>query len=119
MRNDLKQRREELGLKLQDVADYVGVSAGTVSRWENGNISNMKRDKIAKLSEILKMNPSVITGWETVKLNNDGNVVDFVLRSEELEIIRELRKDEPLTTDSIIKLLDLSKSIKEERGYKS
>ena len=119
MRNDLKQRREELGLTLQEVADYVGVSAGTVSRWESGSISNMKRDKIARLSEILKMKPSVITGWETVKLDNGGNVTDFVLRSEELEIIMELRKNEPLTTDSIIRLLDLAKTIKEERGYKS
>jgi transcriptional regulator with XRE-family HTH domain len=43
MKNELRQKREELNLTLQDVADYVGVSAGTVSRWETGNINNMKR----------------------------------------------------------------------------
>ena len=117
MKNKLRYRREELGLTLQEVADYVGVSSGTVSRWETGNIANMKRDKIAKLSEVLKMNPSSITGWETVKLDNDGNISDFVIRSEELEFLLELRKDEPLTPNSIMKLLELAKKIKELRGY--
>ena len=106
MKNELRQKREELNLTLQDVADYVGVSAGTVSRWETGNINNMKRDKIAKLSEILKLNPSVITGWETVKIENDGNISEIVLRSEEMELIRELRKDEPLDIDTTVKILE-------------
>ncbi len=119
MKNELRQKREELNLTLQDVADYVGVSAGTVSRWETGNINNMKRDKIAKLSEILKLNPSVITGWETVKIENDGNISEIVLRSEEMELIRELRKDEPLDIDTTVKILEFAKKIKEARGFGS
>ena len=106
-----------MNLTLQDVADYVGVSAGTVSRWETGNINNMKRDKIAKLSEILQLNPSVITGWETVKIENEGNISEIVLRTEEMELIRELRKDEPLTIDSTVKILEYAKKIKEARGF--
>lgn len=114
---DLRKKREELNLTLQEVADYVGVSAGTVSRWETGNINNMKRDKIAKLSEILKLNPSVITGWESAKIDNDGNISDIVLRTEEMELIRELRKDEPLNIDTTVKILEYAKRIKEARGY--
>ena len=117
MKNELREKREELNLTLQDVADYVGVSAGTVSRWETGNINNMKRDKIAKLSEILQLNPSVITGWETVKIENEGNISEIVLRTEEMELIRELRKDEPLTIDSTVKILEYAKKIKEARGF--
>ena len=51
----LKNRRKELGLTMKEVAAAVGVSEGTVSRWESGNIANMGRDKIYALSKILKM----------------------------------------------------------------
>lgn len=93
MKNILRERREDLRLTLQQVADYVGVSSGTVSRWETGNIKNMKRDKIAKLSEILQVSPSTITGWETVKIETPkGNITDFIITSNELELIKTVRK---------------------------
>lgn len=62
MRNKLKKRRLELGLTLQEVADKVGVSAATVSRWESGEIENMRRDRIAALAKILKVEPNFIMG---------------------------------------------------------
>lgn len=60
----IKKRREELGLSLEQVANYVGVNSSTVSRWETGDINNMRRDKIAKLSDCLKVSPAVIMGWK-------------------------------------------------------
>lgn len=60
----IKEKRKALKLTLKEIADYVGVSEATVSRWESGNIANMGRDKIASLSEILKLSPSVIAGYE-------------------------------------------------------
>lgn len=59
----IKSRRLELQLTLREVADAVGVSEGTVSRWESGDIANMRRDKISKLAEVLRIDPSVIMGW--------------------------------------------------------
>lgn len=59
----LKERRIELDLTMLDVAKKVGVSEGTISRWESGNIANMKRDKIAALADALDISPSVIMGW--------------------------------------------------------
>ncbi|MBQ3182386.1 MAG: helix-turn-helix domain-containing protein [Clostridia bacterium] len=60
----LKERRLELQLTMLDVAKSVGVSEGTISRWESGDIANMRRDKIAALATTLKISPSVIMGWE-------------------------------------------------------
>ena len=60
----IKRRRLELGLTLEKVADYVGVSKATVSRWESGEIVNMRRDRILKLSEVLKVKPNFILGLE-------------------------------------------------------
>ncbi len=61
----INQKRTELGLTLEEVGNFVGVSKSTVKKWEDGFISNMKRDKIAKLAKILKINPvTFITGEE-------------------------------------------------------
>lgn len=59
----INQRRLMLGLTLEEVGNAVGVSKSTVKKWEDGYISNMKRDKIAELAKILKISPVVlITG---------------------------------------------------------
>ncbi len=60
----LYQRRKELDLTMKQVAELVGVSEGTVSRWESGKIADMKRDKIMAYAQALKISPAVIMGWE-------------------------------------------------------
>ena len=66
----ISDRRKELGLTLEEVGKVVGVSKSTVKKWEDGFISNMKRDKIALLAKALKLNPVVlITGEESVDYN--------------------------------------------------
>lgn len=59
----LKNKRLEKQLTLDDVGRLVGVSGATISRWESGDIANMKRDKIAKLSNALGISPAIIMGW--------------------------------------------------------
>jgi len=54
----ISNRRKELGLTLEEVGKSVGVGKSTVLKWESGYISNMRRDKIALLARVLKMNPT-------------------------------------------------------------
>lgn len=58
----LKSRRTELGLTLKEVADACEVSESTVSRWESGDIGDMRRRKIASLSKILHISAAVLVG---------------------------------------------------------
>ena len=58
----IKKRRVELGLTMKEVADAVGVSEATVSRWESGDIANMKRDRIEALAIALDVSPMLILG---------------------------------------------------------
>lgn len=62
MSSHLKTRRKELNLTLKEVAERVGVSTATVSRWETGNIANMRKDKITALSNVLKVDSDFILG---------------------------------------------------------
>lgn len=59
---DINAQRKRLNLTLKEVADYVGVSEATVSRWESGNIANMRRDRISALARILRVSPIDIMG---------------------------------------------------------
>lgn len=63
LNNTLRDRRKELGYTMKEIADMVGVSEATISRWESGNIANMRRDRIAKLAKALQISPAVIMGW--------------------------------------------------------
>ncbi|CAG9976435.1 TPA: LexA family protein [Staphylococcus aureus] len=67
MKPDIKSRRKELNLTLEQVGDLVGVGKSTVRKWETGDIENMKRDKIVKLAKALKVSPSYIMGIEDEK----------------------------------------------------
>lgn len=60
MENYLFQRRKELGLTQKEIAQAVGVSEGTVSRWESGFISNMRKDKIILYAQVLQTTPEYI-----------------------------------------------------------
>ena len=60
----LKIRRKELDLTMLEVAQKTGVSEATVSRWESGDIANMRRDKIVLLARALQVSPSFIMGWD-------------------------------------------------------
>ena len=53
----IRDRRKELNITLEEIGDYVGVSKATVQRWETGGIANMRRARIKKLSEILRIEP--------------------------------------------------------------
>jgi HTH-type transcriptional regulator, cell division transcriptional repressor len=74
--------RKQLGLTLEDVGNIVGVGKSTVRRWENGDIANMRRDKIAKLANALQTTPAYLMGWtnEEEPANNGelNNEVDNI-----------------------------------------
>lgn len=95
----LKERRVELNMTMLDVAKKVGVSEGTISRWESGDIANMKRDKIAALARTLQISPGVIMGWEEPK--------PLIILSElEKQIILKYRSN-PQMHEAVHKILGI------------
>lgn len=70
--NLLRNRRLELGLTMKQVADAVGVSEATVSRWESGEIANMRRSRIVKLAAALNLSPIDIMNWDS-----DNHPINF------------------------------------------
>ncbi len=74
----IKRKRKELNLTLDDIAKACGVSEGTVSRWESGDIGDMKRSRIAALAKILQISPSVIVGSDEDEQIYNASGIDFL-----------------------------------------
>ncbi len=56
----VKSGREALNLKKSEFAHRVGVSAATVTDWENGNIKKLEAENLLKISVVLGIEPADI-----------------------------------------------------------
>lgn len=70
LKENLKRRRLELNLTLEEVSKRLSISKPTLQRYESGVISNIPSDKIEKLAEILDTTASSLMGWD-VKIDNE------------------------------------------------
>lgn len=69
----IKQRREELDLTQEDLAKMIGVSRGTIAKYESGMIENMRKDKLAALARILGVSVPWLLDMDN---NQDGGPSD-------------------------------------------
>ena len=53
----MKERREQLGLTMDEVAAHVGVTKSTISRYENGVITRIKLPVLESIAHALDMEP--------------------------------------------------------------
>jgi transcriptional regulator with XRE-family HTH domain len=103
----IKNRRIELNMTMKEVADKVGVSEGTVSRWESGDIANMRRDKIMALAKVLDLSPNVIMEWDDTEpepeqhyyLDDDAReMAEFMLNNPDYKVLfdasRKVKKED-------------------------
>ena len=96
-------RRTELGITQKEVADFVGVSEATVSRWESGHIDNMRRDRIAALSKILRLSPLAIMGIDDTDLSSRlSNMVPIDARTFRVPIVGRVAAGRPIVADEEI-----------------
>jgi len=98
--------RNNLGLTLEEVGNYVGVSKSTVRKWETGEIANMRRDKIARLAEVLQTTPEYLMGWS----NSPDKNKKPADKISELQM-QLFKKIEGFSEDQLQLLLDHAKLI--------
>ncbi|MBF4385655.1 MULTISPECIES: helix-turn-helix transcriptional regulator [Vibrio] len=78
LKDVLKHTREAKGLKQAEVAEYVGVTAQTYMKWENGK-NEPKAGDIKKLAEILGVSESEICRGKT--FSDDTNPLNFMKKT--------------------------------------
>ena len=89
----IKQRRIELGLTADDLAQKIGKSRATIYRYENGDIENMPTPILEPLAKALDTTPADLMGWtsshsgiaiERKTSNSKGQYQRFSLYADKL-----------------------------------
>jgi transcriptional regulator with XRE-family HTH domain len=68
-KENIKNRRLELHMTLDEVSNKLGISKPTLQRYESGVIENIPFDKVERLAEILNTTPSWLVGWSSDSLS--------------------------------------------------
>lgn len=88
-------KRKEKGYSQKELADKVGVSEATISRWESGEIKNMKRKNVGMLADALGVSPLIFMEWPQgapVKEEKLYEDLPSLTYKDEREIARDLEK---------------------------
>ena len=103
---NINERRKQLNLTLKEIADFVGVSEATVSRWESGNIANMRRDRISALAQILRVSPIDIMG-----ISSDSNDLSAV-KAVQIPVLGYVRAGIPI--EAVEEIIDYEEISQEQ-----
>lgn len=113
----IKENREKLGLTMSQLAKKVGVSEGTVSRWESGNIENMKQNNIISVSKALGISPLDLLECDNVKNNASLSTEDKSNKSQETVEKRILNENyDKLNKEDRTILVDFSNKLVEKKN---
>lgn len=100
MNNFLRKRRQELGLTMLNVADKVGVTEATISRWENGQIANMRRHHIYKLAQTLNIDPTLLLKNDFADSDSTSSYLMyenvFPITTKKIPLLGEIACGEPI-----------------------
>ena len=110
LKDKIKTLRLKHDLTLEQVGDYVGVGKSTVRKWETGLIANMKRDKIAKLAEVLHTTPAYLMGWEE---DLQDSYTEEELSDAKKNLIEKIKLLDETTVSALAQIAD---SIIQRRG---
>ena len=97
--------RKKQGMTLEELGDKVGVGKSTVRKWELGMIQNMRRDKVAKVAQVLGVSPAYLMGWP----DETETRAEYYLNPETAAIAQAVYDDPDLRM-----LFDAAKDVKPE-----
>lgn len=78
----IKQRRKELGLSVDELAEKLNKNRATVYRYENSDIERIPAEVIKPLSEVLQVSPEYLMGWSE---NDEKNGLDRLVKDIEMD----------------------------------
>lgn len=106
----IKNRRKELGISAEALAERCGISPATIYRYENGEIEKVGIDKLTPIAEALYTTEAYLLGWE----NNSGKSGERGEDAEDESIRILSRNAKKLSPENRQKLLEMAKVLFKE-----
>lgn len=114
----IKELRENSDITLKDMAKIIGVSEGTVQRYESGKIKELPYKVIEAYAEKFHVLPSYIMGW-TDSPDNSNYTITATVNNEESVILECYRNMSSGEKDMIKRLLDYDKRLNQAKDKSS
>ena len=96
----IKERRKELGLSADDLAQRIGKSRATVFRYENGELEKLPIDVAKPIAEALGLTLAALLGWDdnavVIPYEQAQETLNIVLSEDELELLELYNKADPV-----------------------
>lgn len=77
----LRQLREEKGLTLDEVGQYIGVGKANIYKYEHGIVTNIPPDKVHKLANLFGVTRPYMMGWTDEREINPHKNLDTVAQN--------------------------------------
>lgn len=71
----IRQRRKEIGLSVDELAEILGKNRATVYRYESNEIEKPLTTVLEPLAKALKTTPAYLMGWEDEKKDEPSAVI--------------------------------------------
>lgn len=107
----IRERRKELKISADELAEKLGKNRATIFRYEKGDIENLPLDILDPIAKILQTTPQYLMGWEEVQKKNDaGTDIVLRLRSDDVffsvvELLNRLNDEQLASIKQTAKLL--------------
>lgn len=122
----IKQLRKEANLTQEELGDLLGLKKVSIQKYENGGIVNLKSETIEKLSQIFKVSPAYIMGWEkfdkelnTNEIKKEINLLELIQQKYGFIGVELAQVLEKLNDEGKRKILFYAEDIAENRKYKN
>jgi len=76
----MQERRKELGISADTLAEHLGVSRSTIFRYENGDIEKVPANLLSDIAKFLRTSEAFLMGWEDTSEASIGNIHPIELK---------------------------------------
>lgn len=73
----IRERRKELSLSVDELAQKLNKNRTTVYRYEKGDIENLPMDILGPLAEALNTTPAYLMGWDNKPISAMDTITDY------------------------------------------
>lgn len=87
----IKQRRKELHMSAETLAERIGKSPATIYRYERGDIDKVDSRVIPLIADVLSVEPGYLMGWEDTLDSDDAAEILPSVDPSEVELLNIYR----------------------------
>ncbi|GEM_PF-1144071 len=101
----IKDKRKELDLSVDEVAEKINKNRATIYRYENDEIENLPITVLEPLAEVLNTTPAYLMGWQEKDVDEE----------KEIKTIAAHHDDEDWTEDELKEIDEFKKFVLSKR----